>query len=275
VGFLPVRVTSIIRNLVQKNRPPNMNGISSIARVAIRGPWLALGTGLLVFSGIATLWAKPKGEDDAPPRVIIATTLGPITLELYPDRAPLTVANFLRYVDSGSLDGGAFYRTVRLDNQKPNEVPIQVVQGGRFGAALAKDDGDGDAPVEFPPIAHEPTSQTGLRHEPGAISMARAAPGTATSEFFISVVDSPALDFGGKRNPDGQGFAVFGRVLDGMDVVRRIHGAATDASRNRDDLGVMQGQLLDAPVRICSVSRWSAASAKHPHAPKPHCETGD
>lgn len=198
--------------------------------------------------------SAPDATKADPVEIVMATERGTITLELYPDRAPITVANFLRYVDAGKLDGAAFYRTVRLDNQKPTEVPIQVIQGGVHG-------GDADPPEGFPPIPHEPTSQTGLRHEAGTVSMARGEPGTATSEFFISLDTMPELDAGGRRNPDGQGFAAFGRVIDGMEVVRSIHSASTATSRNREELGVMQGQLLDAPVRICRVARATAQVA--------------
>lgn len=182
-------------------------------------------------------------------RIVMATRQGPITIDLDTKRAPVSANNFLRYVDSGSLDGGTFYRSVRLDNQRPSEVPIQVIQGG-IGALEPS-----DKPREnFPAIEHESTATTGLTHGPGTISMARGKPGTAQSEFFISIGNNPELDAGGKRNPDGLGFAAFGQVVGGMDVVHLIHRASTAASREMD-LGVMTGQLLDNQVEICKVFR--------------------
>jgi len=149
----------------------------------------------------------------ANPKVMIQTNLGDITLEIYVDKAPITAGNFLKYVRENRLQGAAFYRVVREDNQPQNKVKISVIQGGLM------DDIPGQS---LPPIAHETTTQTGILHKDGVISMARLHPGTATSEFFICVGDQPELDFGGKRNPDGQGFAAFGRVIKGMEVVRRI-----------------------------------------------------
>ncbi|MEX0297906.1 MAG: peptidylprolyl isomerase, partial [Kordiimonas sp.] len=110
--------------------------------------------------------------------VKINTSIGAIELELFPERAPITVANFLRYVEAGKYDGGSFYRVVRMDNQAQNNIKIEVIQGGR---------GIEEAEGNFSPITHETTKQTGLRHEDGTISMARLAPGTASSEFFICI----------------------------------------------------------------------------------------
>lgn len=186
--------------------------------------------------------------------VSIDTQLGPITLRLYPGKAPLTVANFLRYVDARSYDGATFYRTVRLDNQSASDIPIQVVQGGVYGAAIRAE--AGELPKTFSPIEHETTRQTAMTHVDGTISMARAAPGSASSEFFICVGDNPALDFGGTRNPDGQGFAAFGRVIAGMDVVRRIHSRASGKSLP-EKIRAMHEQILDEPVAILSVRRSS------------------
>lgn len=149
-----------------------------------------------------------------PPRVRLVTTEGAIVVELYPDEAPATVANFLAYVDRGRFEGATFYRVVTPRNQPGHPVPIEVIQGG-----LSMED---DHPNRLPPIRHETTEETGIRHEDGVLSMARDEPGTASSEIFITVGPQPELDFGGRRNPDGQGFAAFGRVVEGMDVVRRI-----------------------------------------------------
>jgi peptidyl-prolyl cis-trans isomerase A (cyclophilin A) len=154
-------------------------------------------------------------EKAANPKVMICTSLGDITLELYTDKAPITAGNFLKYVYENRFQGAAFYRVVREDNQPHDKVKISIIQGGLMA--------DTDIPDKsLPPIAHETTAQTGILHKDGVISMARLEPGTATSEFFICVGDQPELDFGGKRNPDGQGFAAFGRVINGMEVVYRI-----------------------------------------------------
>lgn len=149
----------------------------------------------------------------ANPRVSIQTELGTIVVELYPDKASITVENFLRYVDENRFSTARFYRVVRMDNQPDNDVKIEVIQGGLgFEPDLKR----------LPEIEHETTKRTGILHKRGTISMARSEPGTASSEFFICVTDQPELDFGGKRNPDGQGFAAFGSVVEGMDVVEAI-----------------------------------------------------
>ncbi|MBC7875908.1 MAG: peptidylprolyl isomerase [Anaerolineales bacterium] len=147
------------------------------------------------------------------PRIQLETELGKIVIELYPHQAPVTVANFLRYIDENRFTDACFYRVVRMDNQPNNETKIEVIQGG------LKDD---EHPQSLPVIPHETTAQTGIRHKDGTISMARDEPGTASSEFFICINDQPDLDFGGKRNPDGQGFAAFGKVIEGMEIVKKI-----------------------------------------------------
>ena len=176
----------------------------------------------------------------APVRVRMVTDLGPIVIELYPDRAPISVANFLAYADQHLLDGGSFYRTVSAKNDN-NPATISVIQGG-----LNRD----DSPL--PAIAHETTKVTGILHTDGVISMARGAPGTAGSEFFICLGDNPALDFGGARNKDGQGFAAFGKVVEGMDVVRKIHDQPTVT---KADDPYLKGQILEKPVKIQKLSR--------------------
>lgn len=148
------------------------------------------------------------------PQVVIKTEFGDITVELYPDKAPITVNNFLAYIAEKRFKEATFYRVVTLENQPDNDIKIQVIQGGNF---------NDDHPDSLPPIAHETTDQTGIKHKNGVISMARMEPGTANDDFFICVGDQPELDFGGKRNPDGQGFAAFGKVVKGMDVVKKIH----------------------------------------------------
>jgi peptidyl-prolyl cis-trans isomerase A (cyclophilin A) len=184
--------------------------------------------GVIVLGG--TAFAQDKG---LPVSVRIETEAGNIIAELYPDKAPETVANFLRYVDGGSFSGGCFMRTVRPDNEL-NPVKIQVIQ------AVVHPWKENSS---FPPVALERTSVTRIRHVDGAISMARAEPNSATSSFFICIGDQPELDFGGKRNPDGQGFAAFGRVIQGMDVVRRIQKSPAE------------GQALVPLVRISSIVR--------------------
>jgi peptidyl-prolyl cis-trans isomerase A (cyclophilin A) len=183
--------------------------------------------GLLLATG-----ARPAAAQDLP-RVVIQTIAGDIEVELDTLRAPITAANFLRYVDSGFYRFGQFHRTVRADNQPDTKVKITVVQAG-LDSVRVKD---------FPPIPLERTSVTKLVHKDGTISMARDGPNTATSDFFICIGDQPALDFGGRRNPDGQGFAAFGRVLQGMDIVRRINLAPAD------------GQRLTPPIRILNIVR--------------------
>jgi peptidyl-prolyl cis-trans isomerase A (cyclophilin A) len=170
-------------------------------------------TNRIIFSIFFTAaFALTQGCARKNPEITIKTDLGNIEIELYRDKAPVTTANFLRYVDSSLFTNGCFYRVVRMDNQPDNPVKIEVIQGGRL-----------DEKGGFSPIMHETTEKTGILHKDGIISMARSEPGSATSEFFICVGDQPSLDFGGKRNPDGQGFAAFGRVLSGMDIVRKIH----------------------------------------------------
>jgi peptidyl-prolyl cis-trans isomerase A (cyclophilin A) len=170
------------------------------------------------------------------PHVVVQTDPGEIEIEIDIARAPSTAANFLRYVDAGLYNGGLFHRTVRPDNQRAKPVKIAVIQGAANAARKSE---------FFPPIALERTNKTGLLHRDGAVSMARAGVDTATEEFFICVGDQPELDFGGKRNPDGQGFAAFGQVVRGMDVVRRIQESTAD------------GETLRPPIKILSVRRVS------------------
>jgi peptidyl-prolyl cis-trans isomerase A (cyclophilin A) len=190
---------------------------------------------LFTFLILLALGAAPEPpRPERPPRVLLRTERGDIVVEVDSARAPATAANFLRYVDGGFYDGGRFHRTVRLSNQPGQTVKIEVVQAG---INPARESG------EFPPIALERTGVTGLRHLDGTVSMARDGPDTATSDFFICIGDQPSLDQGGKRNPDGQGFGAFGRVVEGMDVVRTIQGSAAD------------GQHLTPPVPIRSARR--------------------
>lgn len=181
-------------------------------------------------------------------RLRVETTAGVMLWAVYPGKAPITAGNFLRHVDARAYDGASFYRTVRADNDR-NPATIHVIQGG-----ISRPDVANPRPAPFPPIAHESTADTGLRHVDGALSMARLAPGSAQSEFFVSIGENPVLDAGGTRNPDRLGFAVFGQVLQGMDVVRKIHVSSANAPT---DEPYVQGQMLDAPVRIISIRRQS------------------
>ena len=184
----------------------------------------------------ATL-ASPRPTSAAAPILTrVETGLGEFVIAVDAAVAPRTVANYLAYVDGGFLDGGSVYRIVTLANQSPDtRHKIEVVQ---WGMNLPDD----KAPP-FPPIPHESTRETGLRHLDGTVSMARSTPGSAASEFFICVGDQPELDFGGRRNPDGLGFAAFGRVMQGGEVVRALHGQGTEK------------QFLDQPIAIRSVRR--------------------
>ena len=166
---------------------------------------------LIVLLSLITLLVSCKQNN---PKVIIETNLGEITLGLYEKEAPLTSKNFIRYIDEKRDEGATFYRVVTPNNQPDSKIRIEVVQGGLY---------EDDHPQALPPIAHENTKQTGIKHLDGVISMARYGPGTATFEFFICVGDQPSLDCGGNRNPDNYGFAAFGKVIDGMDVIRQIH----------------------------------------------------
>ncbi len=171
-------------------------------------------------------------------RVTLETSEGPIVLELEKERAPVTTANFLRYVDGKRLDGINFYRAMKV------APGTGLIQGGVREASRL-----------FPPIAHEPTTKTGLSHVDGAISMARHAPGSATGDFFIIVGAMTTLDANPQQQGDNLGFAVFGRVVEGMDVVRRILDAPTSPTEGE---GVMRGQMLANPVRVVSARRAGA-----------------
>ncbi|HET9706328.1 MAG TPA: peptidylprolyl isomerase [Vicinamibacterales bacterium] len=175
-------------------------------------------------------------------RVHVQTELGDMVIEVDPARAPGTAANFLKYVDAGHYDGGIFHRTVKMDNQPESTVKIEVIQAG-----VNPDRAKGG----FPAIALERTSVTGILHQDGVVSMARGAPDSATSGWFVCINDQPSLDFGGKRNPDGQGFGAFGRVVSGMDVVRRIQAAPSSTNRITN----AEAQRLTPPIKILKVAR--------------------
>lgn len=195
---------------------------------------------ITIFALLLQLYTLPALSQ----KVRIKTTEGNITIELYADKAPITVANFLKYVDEKRYTNGKFYRVVRLDNQANSPVKIEVIQGGV----------QNDSSKMLPPIQQETTQSTGLRHVDGTISMARTAPNSGGSEFFICINDQPELDFGGKRNPDGQGFAAFGKVIKGMKVVRKIQQGETGAS-GPTNAYANPTQYLKNPVRIKKIVR--------------------
>lgn len=189
----------------------------------------------LWLSAALLVQPKPKASSDLV-RVSIQTELGDIEVEVNAKAAPATVANFLRYVDAGHYDGGRFHRTVKLnlDNQLNSAVKIEVIQAGVDPEKVKSG---------FDPIKLERTNASGIPHKDGVISMARSGPDTATSDFFICIGDQPELDFGGKRNADGQGFAAFGKVVKGMDVVKKIQQSTAE------------GQSLKPPIKIIKVKR--------------------
>jgi peptidyl-prolyl cis-trans isomerase A (cyclophilin A) len=190
--------------------------------------------GAAAFAGLPAL-AQAGGV-----RVALETGAGPIVLALATDKAPITTANFLRYVDEKRWDGGAFYRAMKLTPAPPTGL----IQGGL----------QNDPSKVLPPIAHESTTLTGLRHTDGVISMARYDPGTAASEFFICVGDQPSLDADPSQSGDNQGFAAFGKVVEGMDAVRKILLSPTSPTKGE---GFMKGQMLDPVIPILTARRAS------------------
>lgn len=182
---------------------------------------------VLFFTLLFSLFLKGIGQPL--PQVKIETAMGNIIVETDTINTPITAKNFLKLVESGVMNDAVFYRVVRMDNQPDNKIKIEVIQGGLFAD---------DEIAKYKPVPHETTQMTGLKHLNGTISMARVEPGTASTEFFICVGNQPELDFGGNRNADGQGFAAFGKVISGMNVVRKIQ-------QQKDER-----QILAEPVRI-------------------------
>ena len=170
------------------------------------------------------------------PHIIIETEHGTIELELYPKQAPKTVAAFLRFVDSNYYENSSFYRVLNDENQPSNAPKANLIQGGIWKS-------NNKLAAAIPGIPHESTQQSGLKHLNGTISLAREAVGTASTEFFICVDDQPGFDFGGENNADSQGYAAFGKVVSGMDVVRKIYRA------NEYD------QRFDPPVAIYRIKQ--------------------
>jgi peptidyl-prolyl cis-trans isomerase A (cyclophilin A) len=190
--------------------------------------------------------APPPAAEPAAPdygrttRVRLATPLGPIVLDLFTEKAPVTSANFLKYVDRKLYDGATFYRASKPPGEAANDYG--VVQGGL----------QNDPKKVLPPIAHESTVKTGLAHKDGTISMGRHAPGSAQADWFICVGDQSYLDADPKDPKKNPGFAAFGHVVEGMDVVQKILGRPVDANKGE---GAMKGEMLKVPVPITSVRR--------------------
>ena len=193
----------------------------------------------------ALLLAPSAASAQETTNVVIKTEAGDIVVALETERAPVSAANFLRYADEKRLDGTVFYRAMRLDW---GEQPNGLIQGGS----------QYDPKRILPPIAHEPTSETGVKHTVGAISMARAEPGSATGDFSIMLAPQPGLDADpASTDPELRaGYAAFGHVVEGMDVVRAIFAAPVDPDKGE---GWMKGQMLARPVKIVSVRRQAPA----------------
>jgi peptidyl-prolyl cis-trans isomerase A (cyclophilin A) len=183
---------------------------------------------------------SPAAPPPTPATVLVNmdTGQGRIVIALEVGRAPITAGNFLRYVDQKRYDGASFFRASRA----PGAVDYGLIQGGV----------QNDPAKVLKPIAHEPTTKTGLKHTDGTLSIGRNAPGTATSDFFICVGDAPYLDADPSAPGDNLGFAAFGHVVEGMDVVRKILALPTPGKANNP---VMKGQILDPPVPIVRMRR--------------------
>jgi|SRR5579859_727900 len=207
---------------------------------------------LLAFAAALTFAENARAQPPNP-RIVITTTEGVLTLELFADKAPITTANFLKYVDRKLYDGSKFYRASKPKGQVTNDYG--TIQGGL----------QNDPKKVLPPIAHESTLKTGLKHTDGVISMGRHAPGTAQADWFICIGDLAYLD-ADPKDPSNPGFAAFGHVIDGMSVAQAILGMPTDPNAG---VGAMKGELLVKPVRILSIRRLSpgATPAPAPSAP--------
>ena len=189
-----------------------------------------------IILAATTLLTACKQKNTTTPHIQIQTEKGDIEIELYPLQAPKTVAAFLSYVDSGYYNNSNFYRVLNDDNQPSNAPKTELIQGGIWKSNYKKAE-------SIPGIPHETTQQTGILHTDGVISLARLAPGTAGTEFFICIGKQPGLDYGGENVEDKQGFATFGKVVNGMDVVRKIY------RQNESD------QYFDPPVAIYNIVR--------------------
>ncbi|WP_018613553.1 peptidylprolyl isomerase [Segetibacter koreensis] len=185
---------------------------------------------------VCTVLTACEGKKYKNPHIAIETKIGNIEVELYTDKAPKSTAAFLSYIDSGFYKNAAFYRVLNQDNQPMDAFKAALIQGGiwRTNHKLF---------TSLKGIEHETTKQTGILHKDGTISLARQEPGTATTEFFICLGDQPGFDYGGENNPDNQGYAAFGKVVKGMDIVRTIY------DRPEDD------QAFTPPVMIFDIVR--------------------
>jgi peptidyl-prolyl cis-trans isomerase A (cyclophilin A) len=193
--------------------------------------------GRIIYAVLLPLIAScssPKRNDN--PHIAIRTRSGDIEIELYPKQAPKSVAAFLSYVDSGWYKNSSFYRVLNEENQPGGSDASELIQGGIWRT-------DHKRAVSMPGIPHEPTNQTHILHKDGVISLARTTPGTASTEFFICVGDQPGFDYGGENNPDGQGYAAFGKVIKGMDIVKDIYTSPEE------------DQSFDPPVTILEIVR--------------------
>lgn len=192
----------------------------------MRNYYLLIVTISLLMTACSTSYKNPHIE--------IQTSLGDIEVELYPDQAPRTVQAFLSYVKAGYYENSSFYRVLNDDNQPSNAPKAELIQGGLYKSNRKVHD-------TLKGIPHETTQQTHIQHKNGVISLARLAPGTATSEFFICLGDQPGFDYGGENNPDKQGYAAFGKVVKGMEIVRKIYNQREDE------------QSFDPPVPIYNI----------------------
>ena len=170
------------------------------------------------------------------PHIIIETKFGEIEIELYPGKAPKSVAAFLSYIDSDFYKKSSFYRVLKEEDQPSAAFKSQLIQGGMWGTNYKKG-------ITLAGIPHEATNQTDILHKNGTISLARITPGTASTEFFICIGDQPAYNYGGAANNDGQGFSAFGKVIKGMDVVKKIHGQPSFEDS------------FDPPVHVLNIKR--------------------
>ena len=192
----------------------------------MRNQYLLIVTISLLMAACSTKYKNPHIE--------IQTSKGDIEVELYPDQAPKSVQAFLSYVKAGYYKNSSFYRVLNDENQPSNAPKAELIQGGLYKSNPKVHD-------TLPGIPHETTQQTHIQHKSGVISLARLAPGTATSEFFICLADQPGFDYGGENNPDKQGYAAFGKVVKGMDIVQKIY------TQSEND------QSFDPPVPIYNI----------------------
>ncbi len=188
---------------------------------------------IIIIAAYLLIW-NFSSKSAPNPIVLISTEVGDIFFEIYSDKAPISAGNFLKYVDENRYLKSSFYRTVTLENQPNDDIKIEVIQGGI---------GFVESDFRLNSIAHETTEITGLKHLNGTLSMARSKPGSANSEFFICIGDQPELDFGGRRNPDGQGFAAFGQLYNGQEIISKIHSS------------VNEEQMIIHPVKILFIER--------------------